>query len=358
MRQRNVIVLLWLAVVLVCAWVSLFRTSLTSDVSQFLPRNSAQAELLDDLYASAAGRLILIGVQGDTLEARADVSRRLADRLRDTRLFARVANGTERPGNEEQQALFAQRYLFSERLDDQTFTAEGLRAALQERLRELQSPAAVLSKQVLAEDPTGELLPLLRRWLGGYTQPETRLGVWFSRDGGRALLLAETRAGGLDTEAQAAVVRAIEEAFSVARNDTAVTLLMTGPGVIAAASAQTIRGEAEWLSFGAAALVLLLLTASYRSPRIVLLNLLAPLSAILVAVAVVGLSFGSIHAITLGFGCTLLGLSVDYPIHLLSRMNAARRRWRRSAASGPSFCCARRPQSSATCRWSAGISRA
>lgn len=321
MRQQKVIALLWLAVVLACAWVALFRTPLTSDVSQFLPRNSASAELLGDLYASAAGRLIVIGLQGDTPEARAGVSRRLAGRLRDTSLFVRLANGAEQPDEGAQQTLFAQRYLFSDRLDAGTFTADGLQAALQERLRELQSPAAMLSKQILAQDPTGELLPLLRRWLGGYTQPPTRLGVWFSRDGERAMLLAETRAGGLDTEAQTAVVRTIEDAFAAARDDTGVTLMLTGPGVIASLSAQAIRQQAEGLGIGAATLVLLLLTASYRSPRIVLLNLLAPLGATLVAVAVVGLSFGGIHAITLGFGSTLLGLSVDYPIHLLSRMN-------------------------------------
>ena len=321
MRRRGLVILIWLGFVLACAWVALFRTSLTSDVAQFLPRNSAAAELLDDLYASAAGRIVLIGLEGGSAEARAQASQRLAAALRGTGLFVRIVNGAEQPGADEQQALFARRYLFSDRLDAGTFTAEGLRAALQQRLRELQSPASPLSKQLLAQDPTGELLPLLRRWLGGYRQPETRLGVWFSPGGERALLLAETRASGLDTQAQAAALAAIDAAFAGVAPAGELSLLATGPGVIASLTAGTIRHEAEWLSAAATILVLLLLTLAYRSPRIVLLNLLAPLSAILAAIAAVQLSFGSIHAITLGFGCTLLGLSVDYPIHLLSRMN-------------------------------------
>lgn len=321
MRRPGIVILIWLGCVLASMGVVVFRTTLTSDASQFLPNHSAGAELLSDLYASAAGRIVLIGLEGGTPDARAQASRRLADSLRANGLFVRVANGAEQPGPDEQQALFARRYLFSDRLDPRTFTAEGLRAALQERLRELQSPASALGKKMLSQDPTGELLPLLRRWLGGYRQPRMRLGVWFSPGGERALLLAETRASGLDTEAQAAAAQAIDAAFAEAAPEGGLTLLSTGPGVIASLTARTIRHEAEWLSAGASVLVLLLLTAAYRSPRIVLLNLLAPLSAIPVAIAAVQLSFGSIHAITLGFGCTLLGLSVDYPIHLLSRMN-------------------------------------
>ena len=243
MRRRGIVILVWLAFVLACAWVVLFRTSLTSDVSQFLPRNSAGAELLDDLYASAAGRIALIGIGGSTAEARAQASQRLAEALRGTGLFVRIANGAEQPGPDEQQALFARRYLFSDRLDPATFTVEGLRTALQQRLRELQSPASPISKQLLAQDPTGELLPLLRRWLGGYRQPETRLGVWFSPDGERALLLAETRASGLDTQAQATALAAIDAAFAGVAPAGELSLLSTGPGVIASLTARTIRHE-------------------------------------------------------------------------------------------------------------------
>lgn len=91
MQRLSVVVVAWLATVLACAWLALFRTSVVSDVSQFLPRNGAGAELLDDFYASAAARLILIGLQGDTVEARAETSRRLAEALRLTGLFVRVA---------------------------------------------------------------------------------------------------------------------------------------------------------------------------------------------------------------------------------------------------------------------------
>lgn len=321
MQRPSVVVLAWLVTVLACAWLALFRASVVSDVSQFLPRNGAGAELLDDFYASAAARLILIGLQGDTVEARAETSRRLAEALRLTGLFVRVANGSEQLGADEQRALFTHRYLFSSQLDAEKFTAEGLRTALQERLRELQSPASVLGKRLLPEDPTGELLPLLRFWLGGYRQPDSRLGVWFSQKGERALLLVETRTSGLDPQAQAPVVQAIEDAFTAARSNTAVTLLLAGPGVIASASEKIIRDEATWLSIGSSVFVLVLLIVSYRSPLIVLLSLLAPVSAVLVAMAVVRLLFGGIHGITLGFGCTLMGIAVDYPIHLLSRMH-------------------------------------
>ena len=43
-------------------------------------------------------------------------------------------------------------------------------------------------------------------------------------------------------------------------------------------------------------------------------------SAIIVATSCVGLVFGEIHGITLAFGITLLGVAIDYPIHVFSHL--------------------------------------
>ncbi|MEI2782993.1 MAG: hypothetical protein V9H25_17810 [Candidatus Competibacter sp.] len=110
---------------------------------------------------------------------------------------------------------------------------EGLRAALRQRLGELQSPLAVFQKRWLAGDPTGELLGLLRLWQGGIREPAKRLGVWFSPAGDRALLLVETRASGYDLVAQREVVTAIRRAFADAGAGPNVRLTMSGPGVLA-----------------------------------------------------------------------------------------------------------------------------
>ena len=97
-------------------------------------------------------------------------------------------------------------------------------------------------------------------------------------------------------------------------------LLITGAAAIAVASRETIRSESQWLSLAASLAVMTILLLVYRSPRLWLLSTLPLLSALLAALAVTSVLFGEVHGITLAFGITLLGVAIDYPIHLFSHL--------------------------------------
>ena len=84
------------------------------------------------------------------------------------------------------------RYLLSPAIDDAHFAVDGLHAAIEDTV-DTASPAGPLIKRLLPHDPTGETLRLLEQLNGG-NRPNTQLGVWSSKDGARALLLAQTRA--------------------------------------------------------------------------------------------------------------------------------------------------------------------
>ncbi len=313
---------LWLLAVLSCGWVVL-TTPVVADLTLFVPRADPVAELLlEQLRSGPTTRLILIGLGGDTEAAHAAVSRQLAERLRASSLFARVANGADVLLEAELQALFAHRYQLSPTVSPERFTVAGLRAGLQQRLGELQSPLAVFQKRWLAGDPTGELLTLLRLWQGGMLEPAKRLGVWFSPDGERALLLVETRASGYDLVAQREVVTAIRAAFAAVSDGTGVRLTMSGPGVLATLAEDTVRAQAEWLSGLALAGVVLILLLVYRSARTIWLGALPMLAALLAGAAAVDLVFGQMYLITLAFSMTLLGETLDYPTYLFSHRRA------------------------------------
>jgi predicted exporter len=63
-------------------------------------------------------------------------------------------------------------------------------------------------------------------------------------------------------------------------------------------------------------LITLMLLWVYRSFRALVLGLIPVASGALAGIAAVALGFGSVHGITLGFGVTLIGESVDYSIYL------------------------------------------
>jgi len=86
--------------------------------------------------------------------------------------------------------------------------------------------------------------------------------------------------------------------------------------VLAVASRATIKSQAWRLSGLSAACIAVLLLAVYRSLPVLLLTLIPVASGALAGVAAVALGFSVVHGITLGFGVTLIGESVDYAIYL------------------------------------------
>ena len=320
-RQGMAAVALWVTLLVACIIV-ISRASFTADLSAFLPRapTAEQQVLVDQLTEGAVARLILIGIEAPDTATRARMSRDLAGRLRTMPEFTLVNNGESLGTERDRDLLFAQRYLLSPAVTADRFSESGLRAAIGESINLLASPAGLMLKSLLPRDPTGELIQLLNLQ-DRDARPAAADGVWASRDGTRALLLAQTRASGSDTDGQQQALvmirRAFDEATEAGRTAAHPSrLLLSGPGVFSVTSRKTIRDDVARLStFGVIGIVGLLFVV-YRSLPALGLGLLPVISGALAGVAAVSLGFGVVHGITLGFGTTLIGEAVDYSIYL------------------------------------------
>lgn len=323
-RRARLAIALWIGA-LVLGAILAGRASFTADLSAFLPRTPTQEQqlLVDQLRDGMVSRLVLVGIDAPDAQVRAALSRTLAQQLRSNSAFASVNNGEPLNQDRDRAYLFNNRYLLSPAVDAQRFTADGLRAALVETLDLLASPAGMMVKDMLGPDPTGEMVQLLGQLNGGQ-QPRKIDGVWASRDGQRALLLAQTRAVGSDTDGQEQAVAQIRDNFELARQAVAASLpqaanaslVMTGPSVFSVNARNTITEEATRLSIISTLMIMALLLAVYRSVVALALGLLPVLSGVLAGVVAVSMGFGVVHGITLGFGTTLIGESIDYSIYL------------------------------------------
>jgi predicted exporter len=326
-RARALIV--WL-VCIGLAVIVVVRAHYITDLSAFLPAHPTPAQqlLVDQLRDGPASRLILIAIeQGDPAErARASVA--MANRLRQDPQFSSVSNGEFIAAQRDREFLFQHRYLLSESVNAERFSAAGLHAAIQETIDSLASPAGVLFKSLLPRDPTGELLNILDQ-LNRSAAPASRDGVWVSADGTRTLAVAQTAANGSDSDAQGRAIDAIRAAFTAAVGQSQsgpagkLQLRLSGPGVFAVAARAKIERAAVRLSIVSSILVVALLLAVYRSLPALGLGLLPVASGALIGVAAVALGFGVVHGITLGFGITLIGESVDYSIYFFIQSRQA-----------------------------------
>ena len=322
MRQGAWGTLIWALLGMAAAAVAA-RATYTTDLSAFLPRSpsAAQRLLVEQLRSGPAARLIMVAIEGGEPRARALLSAELARRLRADPLFTTVNNGDATGLERDREFLFRNRYLLSDTVTPERFTVSGLHAAIGDSIGALASPEGMLLKPMFAQDPTGEMLGVLDA-LAQDRPPHMSDGVWTSPDGRRALLLLQTQAPGSDTDGEEQACRALRRAFADARAGLAaperrgVSMRMSGPPVFAVTSRAAIRGEVVRLSMLGAGLIAVLLLAAYRSLAAVLLGMLPVASGALAGVAAVALGYGTVHGITLGFGVTLIGESVDYSIYL------------------------------------------
>ena len=314
-RRALAVVLVWLALLAASALVA-SRARITSDFTAFLPArlDADQALLVHQLREGVAARMILIGISGAAPDALAGASRALARRLSVSAEFAYVNNGEARFGAADRALVERWRYLLSPAVAPGRFSAAGLRDSLQRALEALASPLGGMLAGGIASDPTGEARAYLESLPAA--GPDTRQGVWFSPDGRRALLVAETRAAASDLDAQARAVSEVRSAFAASAGAHGASLTLSGPGAFAVESRALIRADAQSLSLIAGAAVLALLLFVYRSVALTLACFVPIASGIAAGIALVALAFGSIHGISLGFAAILFGEAVDYPSYL------------------------------------------
>ena len=314
-RARPILAGLVAAVLLA---VLAFRcVDLRTGMTEFLPVGKTEAAklMMRELRSGAATSIILIGLEGPPPAELARISLAMQARLDGSGLFAFVSNGDASLDPAAERFLFGYRYLLSPASTADAFTKAALHGDFETLLHQLRSSAAPLAEQYGLDDPPGAFLALARLWMG---ESDIRSigGVWFAAARDRALMLARTRSAGLDLEAQDRAGNAIRAAFAEARPGSA-RLLVAGPSVFAHDAEAAIRSDVRLLSVVSTLLVAGLLLWRFRSPLVLAAIAVPILLGLTVAALAVQVAFGFVHAIAFGFGMTMLGVTVDYPVLLI-----------------------------------------
>lgn len=325
-RSRAFVTLMVLALAIAAAVWVVIRTPFTADLSAFLPAspNAEQRLLMDQLKQGVASRTLMVALEGGDAASRAAASKALAAALRQDKAYTSVNNGERGDYAAAGEVLMAHRYVLSDWVAPERFTATGLHDALQDTALRLGSPEGAPFKPLWPRDPTGEMLHVAEGLLPSQS-PRSDRGVWVSRDGQRALLLLTLRAPSENTEGQAEAMATVQAQFNALSQRTApaapgkpaLRMQMSGHGVFAIQSRDLIEREAKRLSLWGALSVALVLVLAFGTLSSVAMATLPVLLGVLAGVAAVSLAFGQVHGMTLGFGATLVGEAVDYAIYYL-----------------------------------------
>ncbi len=312
----------WFFILILALLQLVANTQIQTDIESFLPSgsNDKQHQLLSEIHRGSNAGAWLIAITGESQDVDKErvlsLSRKLLRQLRESSLFSSVLNG---PSDDEgifSGKLFQYRYLLNESIERDPFAVSQLRESLQQQLDEMRSPFSSFSKQLLVSDPTAAMLQFAERLQHFQSGLETRDGLWFNEKENRAFLLAHSKQAGSDIDAQEQVYRKILSVFKQEVNAGKITIIATGPPLFAVVTRDTIRQESRQLSLMAGVFMLVFMYFVFRNGTLVILSMLPLGGGLLVAGAAVSLLYGNIHGITLAFGITLLGVAIDYPVHL------------------------------------------
>ena len=320
---------IWLGILSLSLFYLASSLHIVSDITQFMPANHGDKNvqlLLDELQQGNTARLLILRIKGGNVKNIASLSRQLKSKLDNNDAYGLIHNGQQALKasdfiNGQYQSLYNYRYLLS---PNQSFSAAALSSSLKTRLTELRTGLNIF-KDTLSTDPQNHFIDYLWK-LSERGNNTHQHGVWFNKDKTAALLLVELKLTNFDLDQQQAAIDNIYNSFNSLPKPLTnnYQIDITGAASMAVKTRAAIQSTTKVLSSIALLLLSLLFWWAYRSYRLFFIAMLPLASAIIAALTITNLVFQQVHGIVIAFGITILGVCLDYPVHLFSHQTKSR----------------------------------
>lgn len=197
---------------------------------------------------------------------------------------------------------------------------EAVGRALEQDLLLLQSPQSFILEGLLQKDPLGLREFALAKLRAVNMLPRMRLymGRFLSQDRRHALVLAETQIPLTDVGGAEKLLKEIDNAIDATLPEGCSASIIGAHGYTVA-NAAAIKADLKRILTLSCIGLGLLFGLAVRSWR-VLFVLMVPAVAYLVGAAAVGAAWNVVSGITLGFGGVLMGICVDFALHVFLAM--------------------------------------
>ena len=211
---------------------------------------------------------------------------------------------------------------------DRLLTPEGLRAQIQKTLLTLSLPGTGRHEQWLLADPLQLRRFALARLtaLRGTFRFDPTSPYFLSQDGTALLIKVEGQASVHDPVGVKVTVRVLQQAIDdlvALPAFQGLTVHATGGYFFAAESERIIRGDMIWNLQLSVVLICVLLTWAFRRWGVLLYGPIPTLLGLFLALGAFALVRPTLNVLTLGCAAGLVGLGVDYTIHILTQCFAA-----------------------------------
>jgi predicted exporter len=328
--ERRRLILGALVMAVLGAFVA-WQGAVTSDIAHFLPdgESSSDVSLARELAESGISRTLVVLVtapEGISAEGVAALSVSMDAALRsEPGVAAELSFLDGGPPESFEETLWdlyqPRRFGFlggSPEEVSELLSSEGLHAAAQRLKQQLASPMSSLTSRVAAQDPLLIMPDLFHRLQS--SSGESLLvvdGRFITEDELSAVLFLGTQSASFDSNAMRPLLAGVTTAFDRVNRTSGgdLQLQLSGAARFAVRAEEAIRGDIRRVAVGSCVGLILLLLLLFRSIRLVLLTLPVLATGFLAGLSACLLVFGQVHGLTLAFGASLIGVSLDYTVH-------------------------------------------
>jgi len=303
--------LIWLLLIAgLLGALALSRLHLTYDLGFFLPPpQTAEQQLLIERLGQGPGTQLIFVVLPEADRASAD---RAADELRGLTGVARVLPDEQQPGIQALPDVLWQNRLL---LGDLPATRDGWLDVLDDRLGDIMLADEEL-QTLITQDPALLSLTAIEQATSMVSQPNfTQQADATNNLSQQRFLLVQTTTGAFDLDQQRTTVTNIRTSL---QRSGITNATLYGSGVYGVDLQNSVQKESILFSLLASLALAALVFFRFRRWLLVLAIGVPLLVGGLAGLAVLAVFFTNVHGITLAFGFTLLGVAIDYPLHLFS----------------------------------------
>ncbi len=292
----------------------------SANLLQLLPSGAPGEleQLAEQRMQEPLNRDLMLLIHHEDEETALALADEITDNLRASGLFAQVRRSVQADLPAVRQQLLDQRLALLDRASRESLIASP-EDFIEQRLQRLYSPFESTSLVPVEQDWFG-FADLAQRQLPqpGHIHPRLDGLLVAEHDGQRwAVIHAQTHGDAFDDQLPLLVddeVRAARRRVEAEQGE----LLAAGGMLHAAYGQRQAREEAGLIGSVSLVATLALLHLLFRTPRVLLVALPVVVGALSGAAACIAL-FGQIHVLTLVLGASLVGVSIDFPLHYLSK---------------------------------------
>lgn len=309
-----------------------FQLKLSEDARAILP-HSEQADRLNDIleHINLSDRVFFNIYLKDSSETQQKelikFAKQLSDSLASSKNIKEIRLNIENQSIEQVSSYVLRNLPFL--LEDSdyayfdTIIEQGrFQSSFKKKYKSLLSPASVFLKKLVIEDPAGLSLKALERLRGFQIDQEISIdkGFLFTQDKKHLLFFLTPIASSSETAQNAKMVLEIENYIQDLEEqfEGRIVAEYFGAPVVAAGNAEQIKKDIILTVSMAFVMVVLLIAFFYKSKRLYFIIFLPAALAVITSMAVLYLLKGEISAIALGLGSVLVGISIDYVLHIFT----------------------------------------